>query len=338
MSPIQYSTMPTGAIDTGAADSFTERTGRKIYEEKTISGLNRLPIETLISFIIGGSKFESPPFDIEDLAERLLVDGTIVIYDNEYLGNIVYADELKVVQRLEVVSNNDKPVTRVFKRENKDSDRWTSQDFEDYGLDTQKEISEEIELPAKTFFAYINGVGILSPNQKQFWRIEQIFVTMMEQTSGPGLVKKILSGYVGSIESIRSQMDNKGGIICIPGGDTKLFDVASDMITNQLIAQLDKLVPNYFRNLHVIDTEGAANVSGISRKLLMTPMTTFVEKVRGWIIEVCAYFNYVPVFAQLPMDSIEEREKELNLLENLLAKQVITQAEFTAKARELTAI
>ena len=314
---------------------FIKRTGREIYDEQMISGMNKMPVSTLISFIIGGTQFENPPFDIEELAEYLLIEGSVLIVDNEIQEGVCSATNIEVVQDLPVTDPvTGSVITRVYTRT---IGEWTVVDYVFYGMsDRQKQISINAA-PDKSVYVYPNGTGVLFPVQKQLWRIERIYQVMEKQTTGQGLLKKLISGYLGDINQIRvATADDDISVYGVPGGDVKGIDLATEVIINNQIAQLDRLEPVYLRNVHVIGTVDASNISGISRTIYMTPMTTFVEKVRGWITEICAQFNYTPVFERLPLQGIDERKAEFELLKELRDAQVISQAEFTAKARELT--
>ena len=318
--------------------TFVERTGREIFGEHTISGMNRLPINTLLSFIVGGTRFEKPPFDIEELAEYLLVEGSVLIVDHEIQCGVVSATQLEVVQQLDVPYPVDgSTITRVYQRTVEGTD-WTVTDYIHWKISGKQKQLEQKIAPAAAVIVYPNGKGVLFPVQKQLWRIERIYQVLEKQTTGQGLLKKLVSGYLGDINTISDAAANDDiSVIGVPGGDLKGLDLATDVIVNTQTAQLDRLEPVYLRNVHVIGTVDASSISGLSRQIFMTPMTTFVEKVRGWIIEICALFNYEPSFESLPVKSVEEKQKEYDLLKLALTDGVITREEFAAKARELTA-
>ena len=344
-----------------SAIKFPVESGRSIWNTLTLTGVNRAPVTILSAFVTADAKVtgikaefadpsnpDDPAIGVDELANRLLVDGSLAVLtlpelnDNnellEFQNDLVVVKSNLVEQRMR---KKDKPETfivnliRRYKREGIGK-IWVVEDITNIRTDGQV-IKKVGELQPEQFYAYPNKVnpeGILFPYQHMYHRIEEIEEDLREQT-GPASLAMIVSGYVGDIKKAHSTFRKGGKVVFIPGNAT-VTRVANNNFIDPMMTDADRLTMRYFKNMNItIEIQDIGTQSGVSRRIQMTPMLSEIERQRTMIKMVYANWGVEVSFGGIDILSSEDKEKEMTVLKSAMLDGVITRDEYIQKARKL---
>ena len=209
--------------------------------------------------------------------------------------------------------------------------RWLVRDFE---LDHRDKPLDQAEIGADELRVFAFGDGVLKPAQKGFRRLEEIFVSLRKLQTGVNS-KTIVTGYLGNIGQAKQALND-------PESDTINFPlasgvnrVASTAAVDQLVRELEALLPRYLQSVHIVDTSHLDRTATVSRRLLMLPMLNFVEKARRELQLVFSEFGVTAGFERIRVDGIEERIRQYELLKLMRDDSVITPVEFQTESKSL---
>ena len=335
----------------GADQEYKERTGREIYEELSITGLNRSPIETLNAFTTADSEITSsgasiwPEIPLAEICEYILVDGSFVIryigeeFDPElgyipdkpyvFLKDCVEIHYRFIVQPLRNERGVLTGITRVY---TKGDTSWLVQNIKGYGS-SNPQVVETVNYPLEYIVAYPYGKGLLFYNQKTFRRLEEIEEGVRANT-GPAALSLIVTGYAGDWKRAQDTFAKGAKIIGIPGSAT-VTRVAANNTTSDLLQDKNGLLRDYTHNMHLIEVSEASNMSGKSRIIAMKPMLNYVTTIRTVMDEVYALLGYEVTWGGLDVTDTSEKIAELDFLERGKKALLLSIQEFMRMARAL---
>ncbi len=274
---------------------YVEITGREVFEEISISGLNRSPIEILTAFITADSTIEQtgatvwPEIPTEKICENVLVDGSIAMrYTGDekadepyvFLRDCVEIHRSLIVQKLRDDRGRVTNVTRVYE---KTESEWIVKDVTGYG--TGHELVQSTEsYPLEMILSYPYGEGLLYYNQKTYRRLEEIEESLRQQT-GPASLSLIVTGYAGDWPKAQDTFAKGAKIIGIPG-NADVHRVSANNTADQLMRSSLDLMQKYLKNMHLVEVSETSTMSGKSRKLAMMPMLNYVNTIRMVLDEI----------------------------------------------------
>lgn len=320
-------------------------TGRKMFESRSITGLNKIPIGVHKSLILSDTDAyeQELPFPIDQAVEGIIVDGTVIVEffrdksgaemaPPEFLTNIVEASRDRVVRRVGVTTDG-KIIHRIYRLE---GDTWQFEDVTGYKTDEQAVIAgSQLQKNKDSLYIFINGNGILYDAQDTYRRLEEIERRVRKVTNNA--VAMIISGWGGNLVQAQEELNSGSDKIIIPRA-VEITLVASTQLTDQFHADYEKLLRNYFILVNVTLFDESTVESGVSRRYRMAPMLHYVRDVQRLTTKL---YKESPVggldikFGRLITSTPEERKAELELLDSLKARGVITDAEYKVLARKL---
>ena len=317
-------------------------TGRAVYESRTISGLNRIPVIIHSSYIVGQAQMPEdtePPLDLDELTEALIVDGTLVILkpeenkrdveSPEYLSNIIEAWPDKVVQRLEKTDDAGNIVVRVW---TKVPNGWHFNDWIKYGDDNQSRIKSGT-IAGDRIYIFINGNGILAPAYDTMYRLEEIKLRVRRATNTA--ITMIIGGYAGDIRQAEDAFDDEDATNLVTPKQVSVDYLGTTAAVDQFLADSRDLLPMYWKQVRIIEVSDSADISGIARRIIMQPMLQYINSMRKKITKIYADWEYEVDFDPMPTMTVEERQQELALLTQLRDAQAIKPEEFSRRAAKL---
>lgn len=309
---------------------YVERSGRAVYDEKTIAGYNQLPVDENTAYIIRGAKgnLAALPVGISlaDQAKAYQLDGGIVAVNIANIGwelqtYLVECTPRRVVQdyTTKLRADHVESVTQVWRLFELQADgSWLASEIRNYGTPSAVTQGEPVVIPKGAMICVpneMNPSGILEPAQRKFHRIEEIY-RALQGNMNPSTVSTILSGLVANIQKAINNLNRGSRFVGIPG-NIQVHKVGDSGIGAQLLAELEQLIPDYFRMMKVSATiDSLERVSGVAVALTLTPQMEFIEQAREKLIEACRLFNVTVRFPRLVTDSAEQREIKLR---NLIA-------------------
>ena len=323
---------------------YTEVSGRKIFEELSITGLNRAPIETLTAFITADSEMNQkgatvwPEVPLADVCQQILVDGSFAMrYTGDekadkpylFLRDCLEIHRYKIVQRLRDEADHLTDIHRVYEKGEKS---WTVRDVKGYGSQYPQTINTET-YPLEAVLAYPYGKGLLYYNQKTFRRLEEIQESIRANT-GPAALSLIVTGYTGDWKRAHDTFTTGARVIGIPG-NADVHRVASNNTTSDLLANDAQLLPTYLENMHLVKVSETAQISGKSRIIAMKPMLNYVQTIRTVLDEVYAMLGYEITWGGLDVTDTAEKVAELDFLKRGYDERILSEQEYRQKSRAL---
>lgn len=311
--------------------------GRQVFEERSITGLNRLPVVIHANAINKGATEQGTDPTVPEITERVLVDGTLLD-----VGGVIRTNILAVRR-----PDNETPgsVVEVFPRDGMDRPvdihrhwytldgiQWFYQDMDKTGaLEGQPTL---VESDVRVIW---NGTGILEPTQWTYRRLEQIENSVRRLQTGAGL-KTILHGMIRNIQQTKDALNDEGEDIAVVSGDTKVDRATSTNQIDKLESERKALLALYYQAVNITDTTYQPDrPSGADRQLQLAPQARFIEAQREIISRVMREWYGVNVeFSQLHTASVQDRTMEYQLLVQLRDAMVITAEEFSEKAKKLS--
>lgn len=354
--------MPTGhKLDTDKAifpkdkqgDKFNPNweilTGRTLFEMYMITGLNRVPVISHSSYILGGVSVPENaelPFPLDQVTEGLIVDGSIVIErfqdkngkqtaPQEFLKGIIEASESKVVQLLKNKTDSSEIVHRIFTKNPQGN--WNVVDVTNFGKTSQKAIPATAqEKNADSLFVFPNGVGIIQPAQYTLRRLEEIESRVRKVTNNA--VQLIIKGYTGNRQQTRNELEQESDKLLVPKG-VEILTVGSTNLVDQFHADYRILLPNLMMQYSMLIMEDSASESGVARRMRMQPMLFYIKTQQDNLKKIYANNPFAkPIevkFDRVVTIPPEEAQKQYDLLVAMKNDGVITQEDFQTRASKL---
>ena len=324
--------------------------GREIYNEMSLTAINRSVIESLTAFITGEASLDKkggtmwPEIPPDDMCNYFLVDGSFALrfisdaemaknekldHQYEFLKDLVEVHRRLVVQKGRDKEGKLTDEMRVWQMTAKD---WVVRDIKNYGQEGEQVMATN-RYPLDAFLPYPNHQGILFWNQYTYRRIEEIEQSIRTQT-GKASLSIILTGYMGDIKQARDAFANPGEVIHLPGNPT-VTKVTSTGTVDQLTSNGDKFMRLFLKNTHQIEISETANISGVARRLAMTPMLHYIKLVQRQITEVYEKLGYEIGLHGLRITTPEERAAELDFLDRGLREKHLDPDQYETMARSL---
>jgi hypothetical protein len=341
---LNFMDVPQPVLD--SSTDYAPIEGRKIFEEMSITGLNRSPIEILTAFItaesdIDGSSPIWPEIPLAKICEYVLVDGSFAL---RYTGDTadLKADEPYVFLKdcveihrnliIQKLRNDNGVITDIVREYTREGDMWTVRDIRGYGTQHAQVVAIE-SYPADMLIAYPYGKGLLYPNQKTYRRLEEIEESIRKQT-GPASLSLIVTGYTGDWRKAHNTFSQGASIIGIPG-NVDVHRVAANNTTQDLIQDRNGLYSLFIDNMHLIKVSETAAISGRARIIAMRPMLSYVSTIRMVLDEIYALLGYTIEWGGIDVREIAELSAELDFLDKGLNAQILSIEEHQVKARAL---
>jgi len=349
------------------------RSSRQIYDLRSITGLNKLPILRVVDNVMLGARWrgDAPPVELPELAEHIAIDGTFAFYTGlpevrmrpiEYYQRQDASqpstamppqgvlDESLTGRFVEPILVNDPRVPLRRRRFAQDlgagylrvfvmlADRWQVTDYEAYGDKNQK-IVVSYSMPLSAMYYKYNRYGPLYDAQYMYLELERVQQSIKTQLSGIAN-KTIIYGHTMDLEQAKDDINNPDmTVVTVPNaeGVSRVSDTA---VIDQLLAVKKELRSDYFATMRVVDlSETPQRPSGSDRALQLIPQTSYVEDIRDLIkaaIREAFGDSYTVEFTRLHVSTAVERQGELQLtsdIEKYLATGHLP--EYERKAREL---
>ncbi len=320
----------------GIAPEYERVSGRELYEARSITGLNRMPVTILSGFVLSGAVVTGNiPFKLEELAESLMVDGSTFVLNGKIEGDIIYSDQHKIIQQFEnrEVNSTEQTITRVYSHKN---GKWTMVDYAHYGTEAQMKVERRTVPNGAIVYVYnaVSPSGILEPVQDVYHRIEEIMRTVRSWQTGAS-TKTIVSGHVRDRDGAAAAMQGDDQVVFFPG-DISVNRAGNTATVDQLTSEYGTLLPLWQQLTHYVDvTSPVQRPSGADRQLVMAPMRRYIDSVKGQITDVLAMYGAAWSSDRLHTTDVNERLLELSLLRELKNDNVIDQSVFTDQAQKL---
>lgn len=317
-------------------DYYPVYTGRMIYDQLTMSGLNRVPVEmhkyrALRGFETNGAL----PIKGETMLELLLVEGSPVFHWNEEaewepVTNLIQADREDVYQLI----CGETYILRHFRQAGKS---WRIYDtplgeWSAYGRESEKVVAT---IAADELLVYENGRGIVYPNQWMYQRLEEIRWGIRQETSDFALSLLIIGMVSPNPEIALARLEAGKRIANIPGQGAQVERVGDSRIPDQLSAEYKDLEAEYFRACYLFDTSNQPERPvGLDLQLRLEPQAAFVEDLRRKIVETYAMLGYMEEISFTPLETQTVQDKaaiaqtmialvEARLIDTTRATQII---------------
>ena len=320
--------------------SWPRKTGREIYNSRTISGLNKIPIIIHSSYILGNARVDDedePPLDLQQLTESLIIDGTIVILkpdvneedkEPEFLTDIITALPDLVVQK-QPANEDGYPVMRVWKKE---GEKWAWIDYIHYGTVGEASIDDG-EIKGDRLYIFINGIGVLAPAYDTLYRLEEIRLRI--RTFSNRAVMMVVSGFTGDMKQTEDAVkDEDATTLFIPRAAAVDF-MGTTAAVDQFLRDSDALLPLYWKLTRLIEVGDSLNVSGVARRLIMQPMLYYIQSNMKKVKKIYSDWGYEITFDTIPILSIDERRAEFELLKSMRDSGSIDQEDFDRRVEKL---
>jgi hypothetical protein len=325
---IAYNILDEHIITSDGEHEITD--GWSIYEEFSLTTLNRLPVNILDSWVTSRVQFndEKTFYDVTpyDISESLIVDGTVVILDGVLMHRNSYLDAPSSDMLLIKESDGR---TCVFTR---DVSSWLKTVYVGYGT-TNEKIVESEKFPEEYLYVYPNGLGIIYPHQLTFRELESMEKSIKLQTQMA--LSLIVSGYEGT-DTQKTRQEIRGGarVLFVPGNGVNVFRVGDSNVSNQLLDNFNTLLPLYLKALHVPTFNENANESGIARQLAMTDSLKFVNETRMHLRKIWADIRGGDItFGPITILGADERVADLDYWERLQNSGYISKEELIEQVR-----
>jgi len=293
--------------------------GREIYEQFTISGLNRLPVTMLADrACLGATPSSPPPISVYDICESLLVDGgqvyTLIGGDWVRQNKLLHVSDGYIVQELDETDSNDVPLVREWVLS---GDKWNLTIWRDYWGDSPERLKKGGGTkPASEVIHMPNGMGILYHVQWTYQRLEEISWTVRQETSDFKLSLLIMGPVGTDPEEALAQLDNGARIAKLMSGPgTSVERVGDSRVPDQLANEYNRLAVEYFNNCHILDmSRQPERPVGLDLQLRLEPQINFVEGLRRKISALMEMWGITVDYKKLTTISAQDKQLEINSL------------------------
>lgn len=327
--------------------------GRDIYNQATLTGQNRSPVQDLINYAVSGVESELP-IDIDTICEALIVDGSLVVMlptDDEpavLIKDVYVPSPDRIIKylraddgslELEIV-NNDMSRLRASKwvEMRLDGDVWTQHLFHRAGETDEEVLPEEGEdalpsIPAGLIFAFPNGRGNLYWAQQVYLRLQENAETQRETLSGVNLLP-VAIGDFGDQAAISNALDTAKRLIVLPGDGTIERSVANN-VAGLLRDEAAQRRRDWLDSLNVVEQDSPDRPVASDRSMRMGAMKRYLLRLRRDIKKVYAGMGVTESlnFDKLIIDSGKERLDEKLLLDSI--RNDIGQEEYSKRVTML---
>lgn len=327
-----------GLYDSLSADEsgeFRPQSGRTLYDQLMISGMNIMPINILTSYVTRGASGDEP-LRSSAVSDQLLIEGSLLMLNDSVHGwhfenNIVYAEPGLVCQQW--YSDLATVITREYLL---DGDTWTITDYTRYGTDSQSVYEDVGTLSASDVKQYVNKLtpsGLLYPAQRTLLQIEQMYLTkqlLTNETVGTNF----FVNYGGSQAKLTKALKDKKANVALPQG-TELLKAGGSVLYDQILRDERVTTQNYLALMHLVIPDTLERVSGVAMRYSLTPQTNFVDKVRT---EVKAVYRLFGVDIEFEKTSLKSTSEIMELTNSYIASfqaGAINQTELQQLTREL---
>ena len=332
-------------VSSTGATEFPSLTGREVYDEESISTLNKLPVTMLGNFTLAGVDFdERPPIDIKVLTADLLIDGSLVYIDKTYADTensalIDVGEQFYRITNVEIFNENhfiERLGEKIVREYRLGASNWALNDIKNYGK-KDATVVKSMTLPFASLLVVVNGVGILQPYNQTYQRLEEIENTLRDQTTKTAL-STIIGGATGNSQGVKDAVRQGHQLLLFPNKDITVAKVGDSRITDQLLKQKDDLRKMYFKAMSIVDIDETGDLSGVSRRLTMIPTINVVTFNRKLILRIYDELGYDGTITFAPMSLMDAKEKmlELEFLEKLKAVTGMSQEEFIKRVIALS--
>lgn len=291
---------------------YQPKSGRMIYDELLISGMNILPISIQTSYITRGATIDEP-IPASMVSDQMLVEGNLFAVNDSVNGwhfenNIIYAEPGLALQQW--FGDLEMPITREYTLTGSE---WVIRDYIHYGTDSQAEIeytsgeAAPSPLPADAVKLYLNKLipsGLLYPAQRTLYQIEEQYITksiLMDETVATNYFVNYSGSQTKLDKSLRKRTVNKSlpqGTELLQGGGSPLYD--------QVLRDEKVTMQTYLALMHLVIPDTLERVSGVAMRYSLTPQTNFVDKMRNEVRKFYALFNTEIEFEKTSLKSTTE--------------------------------
>jgi hypothetical protein len=322
----------------GNAEGYEVLSGRQIYGQLSRTLLNRMPGLLHLPRILGQTEDPRVAWPLAEVAERLVVDGTIAAYNGVLLGDLSpHAEATRTYLRQDLP---DGKTVRTFEAVSITADGqaaggWKITDWTDYDDPEKRTAIAEESAPLPALRIYPNGRGVIYWAQWTFERIERACCTIEDQMSGAALAL-IVTGFLGDWEQAKTELSTGRRVANFPGRNVQVFRVGSTAVIDHLLAEIDMLRPNYLMATYLTDTSKGANTSGEAWPIRLESMKYFVQQTQALLRRIYSeVFGKTLAFANIQVTSAQARQQEFELLLAMRSNGVLEDNEFKAAARNL---
>lgn len=344
----------------GGAKERARTSGRNVYESLTRTNLNRTPIGTLQAHILKGALLlpedETPFMTPKELSEALLVDGSMVLLgdgvDFILLEDTIVFSKWLAIQVIK--EKGDNSIVRVFSTVNGEGEdvAWKITTYSGFNLNKkfkksnteklekyinglpEQNIMEEMIVPFETIYIWENGRGVIFWNQRMFFRLEDIDLSIGVQTKADN-IKTIMSGFQGDTDQLHAEWARSGSLFAVPGDRVTTVQLANSGMVGELSKQFYNKKKDYYEAVRVIHFSDAFNMSGTARRVLLTHMIHHIDFIQKQMKDIYADFGFKIKFDVGVFLELQERLDEYEFLIKLFNNDDIDKAEFDIRVKKL---
>ena len=335
---------PVGRDET---DLGERKSSREIFDQKSVTSLNDIPVVTHKAFITAGSQTiddKDLPIPLDTLVEAVIVDGTVVIRqipDAEegdpkaviLTGIIPPTTNKEVIQDTGLmVPVTKEPITRVW---TKDLKAWQWKDYVKWITGKPEEIAKSTTgIPEGLFHVYLNGPGLFWKPQFTYGRLEEIERNTKAITDKTKLA--IISGYTGALNQTRESFnDPDNQYVGVPNAVSVDFP-ANTSAVDQLNTDFERLLKLFLKDVRTVEIDDTSQSSGVARRLALLPELSYTMEVRHDVKEIYALLGVSKFeFDTILTSTIQERQAEYELLKELRRDGVIDEDKFKKRSGNL---
>jgi hypothetical protein len=319
----------------------TVYSGRQLYDYDMISGLNKKPVNDLISEVTSTVNIKGSD-SILDLTPRLpvllehiLVDGTFIIYNGDFLtGCFEYISDDEALFKdaqdayTHMVRMNDNVILTRWNKYSPDIDSPNIYDklFE--------QIDEPIEIPGNIVIFHNGGHGILYGCQRPLLRMEEIFQTLKITTPLEAIL--FITNMSESVNKVNARISDKVSVTqpVVPlGAGSVISQPNYSALAARLFKEIDIIRPNYLAA--TFSFEQFPHETGISRRYQMSRYLSKINELKQQCQAIYALLGSIISFKTSDITEYEEDRKKIEDIYIAIDKEILTISEATPIIREL---
>lgn len=298
---------------------FVEETGRVLYEAHMLCGLNRLPVQVLMSYVVRKPKYTGVlPFHPNELFETWCSEGPVLAIKDpvtdkwRFEKNICEASENKV--ELEGINAEGKKVEREYRHVGQEWQVWEEVEGDD-------KPTLVATMPDRAVYLYLNPIiprGILWPVQRLLKQLESLAATKAI-LSDESVATNFFTDYGGSERKLSDSLKERTVNKVLPAG-TIIQQSGGSPLYPQVLADEESLKKDYLTLTYLVVPDRLDRVTGVVMQYALTPQTNFVDNARIEIKKIYADFGVKDIeFEILVLRTAQERIELLTLLDMALA-------------------
>ncbi len=313
-------------------EAFPLLLGRDIFEHRSSTGLNRSPIDDLVSIILSGIELEDEfPTDITDATIMSTVDGSGVLVNPPgfaatgayWLADVFCPDPVTIYQYhraadgdISLVAPNDN-LNRVYSLPTMSKWTQTEKSWVEtvYNYSNYPNIEEKRgqTVPAASMVAFPNGRGILYWAQDAWWRMEELSETERQVNGGVNLLP-VFEGNVGSQDDFTASIIGATLAIVVPRG-VNIHRPISNQTIDQLLSVYKDRRQDWLYALNAIEAGDPDRPVARHTELQMQAMKMFCLRIRGQLKKIYALWSVELNFDQIVIQPPSERLIEAQLID-----------------------